>query len=102
MLLQLEVKDTQGEFFLNLLTQLKSSVKNIKVLESKNEEISLDQMSDEEKWETFGNWEPNSKNMDMCSVNMLRKLDEEHGSEDYQAWQKKVRLIEVLRSSMMI
>jgi len=34
-LLQLEIKDEQSEFFLNLLNQLKSTIKNITILEPK-------------------------------------------------------------------
>lgn len=89
MILQLEVKDTQSEFLLNLLSQLKASVENITIIQPKSTENNVSiNMTDEEKWEKYGCWEPNAKTMDMCCSGMLNDLDKKYGSENYEAWQK--------------
>ena len=89
MLMQLEVKDNQSEFILNLFNQLKSSIDSIKIIQPVSDnEKNLDDTTDEQKWEEYGNWNPSAENMDMCYANMMNKLDEEYGSEDYKTWQK--------------
>lgn len=55
---------------------------------SSSEEKSFEDMTDEQRWEKYGNWDPSAKNMNMCCASMMNKLDEEYGSEDYEAWQK--------------
>jgi hypothetical protein len=62
MLLQIKVKDTQSEFLISLLKQLKDSVISIKVLDSNNDDLTdndiFEELTDKEKWEKYGNWDP--------------------------------------------
>jgi len=51
MLMQLEVKDTQSEFFLNLLKQLKDSIKSVKIIEPKQDIVMQEEVQDDSYFE---------------------------------------------------
>ena len=85
MIIQLHVKDEQSKFFMDLISRLKDVVEEVNVIDN---EKSFDEMSDEERWDKFGNWEPNAKTMNMCCAYVMNKVDEENGEENYEAWQK--------------
>ncbi|KIM04107.1 MAG: hypothetical protein KN64_09190 [Sulfurovum sp. AS07-7] len=51
-------------------------------------DVNFSTLSNEEKWQKYGCWEPSAKTMNMCCSNVLSNLDKEHGIEDYEAWQK--------------
>ena len=92
MLIQLQIKDENSKFFIELISKLKNVVEEVNIIDSGElrieNEKSFDEMSDEERWEKFGNWEPSAKNMDMCCAYVMNKIDEENGEENYEAWQK--------------
>ncbi len=91
MIVQLQVKDTQSEFLLNLFNQLKSSIENIRIIEPiSNTEKLFDNMTDKERWERYGDWDPDTdENFKMAQHRYIfESLEKEYGSEDYEAWQK--------------
>ena len=51
MLIQLEVKDTQSDFFLNLLNQLKASINSIKIIEPKQIQVTKEEMQNDTYFE---------------------------------------------------
>lgn len=53
---------------------------------SQSRVVNFESLSNEEKWEKYGNWEPSAKTMNMCCSNMLSNLEKECGSEDIKAW----------------
>lgn len=50
--------------------------------------VTSKNMINEDKWAKFGDWYPDAESMSLCSSSMLKKLDDELGSEDYLQWQK--------------
>ncbi len=95
MFLQIEVKDSQSEFLMNLLKQLKDSILSIKIVNSDNDydlikNDNFDKLTDEEKWEKYGYWDPDEDEEYTLAQHKYNfdTLNEEYGKEEYDQWPK--------------
>ena len=92
MLIQLNIDDKQSDFFLHLIRQFKSDIiKKVTIIEPKSHtEKSFQDMTDDEKWETYGAFDSESeKRMELSRHQyVLEQLEKEYGSEEYDKWKK--------------
>ena len=90
-LIQLEVNDKYGDFFLQLIKKLKSSiVEKITILEPiLTDKESFQSFTNNEKWDIYGSYDSKKDPSPQSQHKYIfEQLEEEYGSEIYNTWKK--------------